>query len=532
MLNRRRWSSLSIASAACLLLLSGGVLAQSDVDGDAMSLTLADALQIAIENNLSLEAARVGPKIASERIGVQEGAFDGTFSAGLTYVDDQEDQTITIVECPNPPGSCVPGSVEPGNADSETWSGSVKWTDPLQFGASYSVEFVPLGYSATNRGFQNNLFVESSVDRTKGDLVLSYDMPLLRGFGKQVNTEALVLARTDAEKSLDTLRSEAINMIELAEGAYWDVVAARAEQNVANLALERAEDLLALNRKKVEVGTLAPIEITQARAEVASKTEGVIVAEVNLVNAEDELRRLLGFPQDDPVWAQAIMATDRPSFTKQDIDVDAAIEEAMETRPELQNARRNLSQKELSADVARKNAQHQLDLNALMTPTRSDTDQAAQFPTLLASNTASNADADGVNWRVGLTYSFQIKNRQRRANQRIAAWDMSQAEIELMNAEQTARVEVRIAIRNVESGYKRVEAARINVDLQKEKLDAEQKKFNNGMSTSFEVLTFQNDLADAELGLISAGLAYAKGLTAIERAKGTLLEARGLILED
>ncbi|MBW2459760.1 MAG: TolC family protein, partial [Deltaproteobacteria bacterium] len=519
MLNRRRWSSLSIASAMCLLVLSGAALAQSAVDGDAMNLTLSDALQIALENNLGLEAARVAPEIAAEQIVFQEGAFDGTFSVGAQYIDDTNDQTIT---------DKFSSATSPGSDDSETLQGTASWTDPLNFGASYSVEYRPRNFSSTSRTVIDAGFFQDSVrDSKAGAVVLRYDMPLLRGFGKQVNTEGLVLARTDAEMSLDTMRGEAITVIEQAEGAYWDVVASRAELRVANLALERAEDLLELNRKKVEVGTLAPIEITQARAEVASKTEGVIVAEVNLLNAEDELRKLLSFAADDPAWSRAIMATDRPSFTKQEIDLDGAIEVAMATRPDILNARRNLSQKELSAIVARKNARQQLDLNAQLSPSTFDNDQAFQFPTAPTQNSATNVEGDGMNWQIGLTYTMKVRNRQRRANERIAALNLSKAGVDLLNAEQSVRVEVRTAIRNIESGYKRVEAARINVDLQTEKLDAEQKKFDNGMSTSFEVLTFQNDLADAELRLISAGLDYAKGLTAIERAKGTLLDARG-----
>jgi outer membrane protein len=523
MLNRRRWSSCSIASVICLLVLSGGAFAQSDLDEPAVSLTLSEALQIALENNLALEAARVAPEIAEEQIVFQEGAFDGTFSVGAQYIDDTNTQTIT---------EAITGLSSPGSDDSETLQGTASWTDPLNFGASYSVEFQPRDFSSTTRTIIDAGFFQDSVrDSQSGALILSYNMPLLRGFGKQVNTESLVLARTDAEKSLDTLRGEAITVIEQSEGAYWDVVARRAELRVANLALKRAEDLLALNRKKVEVGTLAPIEITQARAEVASKTEGVIVAEVSLVNAEDELRRLLSFEVGDPIWMQAIDATDRPSFVKQEIDLEKAIEVAMANRPDIMNARRNLSQKELSAVVAKKNARHQLDLNAQLTPSRFDSDRGFEFPTAPTQDNATNTDGDSTNWQVGLTYTLPVRNRQRRASERIAALNHTKAEVDLLNAEQNVRVEVRTAIRNVESGYKRVEAARINVDLQKEKLDAEQKKFDNGMSTSFEVLTFQNDLADAELRLISAGLDYAKGLTAIERAKGTLLDARGLSIE-
>ena len=111
---------------------------------------------------------------------------------------------------------------------------------------------------------------------------------------------------------------------------------------------------------------------------------------------------------------------------------------------------------------------------------------------------------------------------------RIATLSRQKSEVVLANQEQTIRVDVRRAVREVESGTQRVTAARTNIRLQKQKLNAEQKKFENGMSTSFEVLTFQNDLADAELSGIQAVLDYTKALAALERSKGTLLQARGL----
>ena len=123
-----------------------------------------------------------------------------------------------------------------------------------------------------------------------------------------------------------------------------------------------------------------------------------------------------------------------------------------------------------------------------------------------------------------------IGNRQAKASYARAKISTHQAGTELQNLEQTIRVEVRRAARAVESGVKRVQAAKVNTVLQQKKLDAEQKKFENGMSTSFEVLTFQRDLANAELSEVRALLDYVKSLTALEKAKGTLLEARGLSL--
>ena len=123
-----------------------------------------------------------------------------------------------------------------------------------------------------------------------------------------------------------------------------------------------------------------------------------------------------------------------------------------------------------------------------------------------------------------------VAGRERRQPRvvREARLAREQSEVDLQNSEQTIRVEVRIAVRAVDSGLKRFEAAAVNVELQGKKLDAEQKKFENGMSTTFEVRQFQNDLSEAQLSQIRAGLDYAKALAALERVKGTLLESHNL----
>ena len=143
----------------------------------------------------------------------------------------------------------------------------------------------------------------------------------------------------------------------------------------------------------------------------------------------------------------------------------------------------------------------------------------------------TTTNAETTDWSVGLTYGYPLRNRRAKANHAIATLNRQKSETALRNTEQSVRVDVRVAVRNLESGLKRIEAASKNAELQRKKLDAEEKKFDNGMSTSFEVLTFQNDLASAELAAIRARLNHAKSLTAFERAKGTLLEARGLTLE-
>jgi outer membrane protein TolC len=140
-------------------------------------------------------------------------------------------------------------------------------------------------------------------------------------------------------------------------------------------------------------------------------------------------------------------------------------------------------------------------------------------------------NGDVYNWSAGLTYRVPIGNRAAKANFAQARIRRERSQVDAENQSQTIRVQVRKAVRAVDSGIKRIEAARANVTLQAKKLDAEQKKYENGMSTSFEVLTFQNDLADAELRQIRAHLDYINALAGLEKSKGTLLESYGLSLQ-
>ena len=332
--------------------------------------------------------------------------------------------------------------------------------------------------------------------------------------------------------SKEDLRLQSMQTLQTVEDTYWDVLAAREALRISQLALKRAEDLLELNKKKVEVGTLAPIEITEAEAGVAAQVEAVIVAENTMENAEDVLLQLMAVPASDPRWDQTLDLTNRPSFVPVSVDLDQALATAMERRPEMTTARQRLRDNELSERVAKRLVRHGLELVANVTPYQDreeDRFQDTLEPPLIPISDTSTS-SDDTNWWVNLRYTYQLGNRKAKADYAVARLEKEKTQVGLQSTEQDIRVDVRKSARNLEAGLRRVEAAAKNVELQQKTLEAEQKKFDHGMSTSFEVLTFQNDLADAELAEIRAKLDYVKSQTAMEQSKGTLLEARGLSL--
>jgi outer membrane protein TolC len=487
--------------------------------------SLAECLRMALESNLDLVAARKDPAIAAERVDESKAPFDGVVSVGANYNDLETDGDIFD----NTPG----GGQEPADSGRETLSGDASFGHLLSFGGNYSLTYEHNEVDSLERfvSGQTGFLTAAIGDDTRDTLTLAYEMPLLNGFGKEVTQLNLLLARGDLDISREELRRRAIETVQSVEEAYWNILAAREALRLSKLSLERAEDLLELNRKKVEVGTLAPIEITEAEAGVAAQVEAVILREVDVENAEDLLLQLLAVPEDSPLWGQSLELTDRPSFVPPVVDVEQSIATAIERRPEMEAARKQLRNDELSERVAKRNKRHGLDLTASITPNaRGEFDQIVQLPDPFGSDTTTKTDT--TNWSVGLRYSYPLRNREAKARYAIARLQSEKSHVNVRNTEQAIRVDVRSAVRELESGIQRIEAAEKNVELQTKKLDAEQKKFDNGMSTSFQVLTFQNDLADAELRQVQARLDYVKALTDFERSQGTLLEARGLSLAD
>ena len=491
-------------------MLPGAVMAQETRD-----LSLMEALKIALDNNLDLVSARYRPELAEQDIEIQKSGFDIGLQAQIRHSEQIQAATQS---------STLSGSTVD--------SGSFGVQQNLKFGGNYTASLA----SARQEQAGANVLAPTSYFST---LSFNFNIPLLKGFGVEDTTEQLILSRNALDVSIHDLEGSAEQVMQEVETAYWNMVASREALRISILSLSRAKDQLDLNRRKVEVGTLAPIEITQAEAEVASQEESVIVAETGLRDDEDELRRLLAIPTGDPMWEQELIPAELPAYQEVQVDLDAALEQAMASRPDIYSARQAVRDSEMSEKVAKRGVRHQLDFDGGYSPTGASLTTIdfsdPMNPIITGSPSLGDSfsnlpDLDQYSWNAQFTYRVPLGNRQARATYARAQIGTQQAGTDLRNLEQTIRVEVRRAVRAVESGVKRVQAAKVNTVLQQKKLDAEQKKFENGMSTSFEVLTFQRDLASAELSEVRALLDYVKSLTALEKAKGTLLEARGLSL--
>jgi outer membrane protein TolC len=491
-------------------------------------LTLREAIERALRGNLDIAVRRLSPEIAAAQVELEEAAFDSSLNFQV-YSQEFND----------PAGSLLSGApVGVGVIESERNFVEASFIDPLPTGGRYRFVLRSLRDESTNQFLTVNPVYQS-------EWFIEYTQPLLKNFGRGAALARLEVARNNHQISESDFRQTVLDVIAGVEKAYWDLTFRILDLEVKKQSLDLARDLLRLNRTKVQVGTLAPIEITQAEAGVADREEAVIVAQNEIRNAEDRLKRLLG-PHDDPIWGLPLRPVEEPPFDETLPDLDRSLGQAMEHRPDLEKARRRLASREAELGLARSQRLLGLDfqvsygarglagdcdpvLGPCVTPEGIEYDFNDSLGLSDALSQARARDAD--NWWAGLTLSVPLGNRDGRSRYLAARLAREQADIEIRLLAQTATVEVRQAVRQIETDIKRVKAARVNSRLQREKLEAEQKKFENGISTSFNVLEFQEDLAQARSRENLAVVDYNRSRVELERVIGTLSESRLITLQ-
>jgi outer membrane protein TolC len=491
----------------------GGAVIDS-IPPDAIALTRDETVKEALAGNLDIAVGRYNPQIALELATVQRSVFDPT-AFGTVYNSHSQDSRTQFF-------GALPITFA-NNSDGDGFTAS--WFDPLTFGGSYRVD-----YNADNSWThirQDNVNLGSTLMtdekvRTNG-YTLTYNQPLLRGLGRQVNLWQYTVAQNNLAISEAQFRQTALDTVATAEKAYWDLNFSILQLRTARFALKVAQDFLEQNKVKVRVGTLAPIEITQAEAQVADRDETVILAEANLRASVDAIRKAVGLRKDSPDWARPV----RPSEGLQVKDFAPSEEEsyavALENRPDIEQAKKLIENNNTELKARQNLRRWGLDFSG----TYGDLLDGEQH----IQGSPRPDQIDTSNWRAQLALTVPIGNRNALANYTRAQASLAQTQFLMQQAEQVARLDVRQQVRQVDTTLKRVRAANVNVRLQVEKLRAEQKKFENGMSTSFQVLSFQNDLFDAKSRENLAIADYNKALVDLSHSQGTLLVERGILVQ-
>ncbi len=475
-------------------------------------LSVDDAVRLAVEQNLGIRIERLNPEIQDVAISQTRSSWSPSLTSSLqrTSIDS------------------APTNVFAGGLDKITDSRvetAVGVSQLLPTGANYT-------FTWNNSRFASSNFFNTFNPQLSSNINLNVSQPLLRNFKIDNVRQQLAINQKIRDNTDTTLQATITQTVRNVKNAYWDLAFAINNLNAQRQSLDLSKRLLADNEKRVQIGTMAPIDIVEAQSEVARNDESVIVAEAAIKQAEDRLRALIFDPSSPDFWTLTIEPSDAAPFQAQVIEPEAAVRRALDNRTDLRQAKNGLEQDDIGIRYLR----NQLlpDVNANLSyrgtgtgGTRYQTNAAAVLagaaPTreLVLQRGYSNVLGDVFGnafptWAFGVEIGYPLGTSTQEANLARARLEYSQAQTQLRNLELQVATQVRDAARTVQTNQKRVDSTRAARELAERRLEAAEKKFAAGIETSFFVFQAQRDLAQARTSEVRAISDYNKSLVDFE----------------
>jgi outer membrane protein TolC len=479
--------------------------------GGIREMTLEESVAMALEKNLDIQVQRLEPQSVDLQVAGVRNNYLPVFSTTFGQLDRVQ-----------PPTNQLNGGTAVNN---DTMTYNFGFGQDLTWGgASYNVAWT------NSRLSTNNIFANFNPSYNS-TLTASYTQPLIRGFKIDNTRQQLQVAMINREISDESVRATVAQTVANVRNAYWDLVFARSAVDVARRALDLANDLVSDNQARVEVGTLAPLDIVQAQAEAATRAQTLAAAEAAASTAELLLKRFIVNGTDDPLWRQELVPVDLPVLEPPPSDVEGAIRRAIGERTDIATARKGLEANDVNIRYFRNQAMPALDVSANYGAQGLGGTQFIRSGTGLGSTvtgTIPGGYADALDllanrayptWNVAMTLTYPVMGSQAEAQHARARVQRSQAQTRLRALEVQVAAEVANAAFTVQSNLRRVEAAQAARELAQKRLEAEQSRFEVGLTTNFFVVQAQRDLRDAENTELRALADYRKSLVNFERAQ-------------
>jgi outer membrane protein TolC len=489
-----------LARLLFLLIAPLAALAEENVvRPTVLKMNLETAVQAALSKNFAIQVQKFEPKIAREGVTEQLGHFDPVFSLSAQRTENalpdlfQNDIHLTT------------------RALTRTDIFSADLAGATSIGLSYD-----LGLTSNDTlGIFNNF--RNFYETTAG---LSVKQPLLRGFGTAANLAQVRIARNNVMVSEWALRKEIIDTITTTNFVYNELHFAKENLRVAEQTRGLAEQLLKDNQAREKIGTMALLDIAEARAEVAARQEAVILAQRAILDNENLLKQLV--TNDLEKLLDVRIEIDPPPSPPFRADVPAGIREALELRPDYRQAILTIERNNITLAFTRNQVLPRFDLTGSLALLGIDNDIGTSFSRI--------GNRDQTVWSVGAIMSIPIPNREARGVRNAAALESAKSLVALQQLEQQIVVDVDNASGQIVTSRERIESTSEATRLAQESLDAGDKKLKAGTGTTFEVLDLQQKLAEAEAAEIRARADYNKAVSEYQRQTGTSLKVHNVIL--
>ena len=495
------WTAVSVAVSA------QAPVAPAASSPPTLRLTVDEAVKMALDHNIDLAAERLDPQISDARVAAATGAFRPAFTTGVQRNNQLQPPASFLIPAPTR-NDAVTSRV--GLDQKLPW-----------LGTSYS-----LSWSTAHTN--SNSFLNSYNPILESGLSVNVSQPLVRDMATDAARQQLATSRVDREIAGARLRETLVHTVAGVKSAYWNLVSAIANVEARQAALDLARELVRVNRAKVDVGQSPPLDLVAAEAEVAADREQLIIAETSVRQGEDQLRTQIFDTSDPSVWTVKIDPIDPPPLGLASPDLDAAVANALRDRADLGRARKDIDNAQVGVKFTSNQRLPDVRLNASYLASGLGGTQVLRtggFPGAITGSGGVTDFGSVLNqlitgrystWAVGLSVSYPIGQASEEANYARAKLEHVQSQGRLKSAESRAVQQVRDAWWKIDMNAKRIETTRAARELAEQRLDAERKRLDVGISTSFLVIQAQRDLAQARTSELSATLAYDLALVDFE----------------
>ena len=550
-------------------------------------LSLQDAIALAIENNLDIEMQRYGPQIADSQIlraraggfaqGVSTSVTAGPTSAqpggvaqsGVTGNPSTEASAASATAVGNTviaqSGPLIP-SLDPALVGSASWAHqTVPQASPFLTGTNELIQRQDLSSFTYQQGFTTGTLISLGLNNstavgnnafasfnpaTNSSLGLTITQHLLQCFSLAVNQRQIQIARNNRELSDLTFKLQVITTVAAVMDLYWDLVTDNENVRVQQQAVATSTKLYEDNKKQVEVGMMAPIEVVRAEAQLATDQQNLTLAETQRLQQETILKNALSRNGlASPAVADArIVPTDRIRVPEIEpvTPVQDLVAMALSARPELAQNRIQVTNQQITLRGSKNGLLPTLDAVASLT-NNALAGEANTVPSSFPFNFGSPSPVfiggygtvlrqlfarNYPNYMAGFNLTIPLRNRAAQAHVLNDELTLRQLQLGVQRLENQVRVDVQnavIGVRNARAQYQAAVKARI---LQEQSLDAEQKKYAAGASVIYNVILTQRDLATARQSELAAEAAYAKSKVELDRVTGQTLNNNNISLEE
>jgi outer membrane protein len=485
--------------------------------GPRVTLTLEDAVKRALESNLDIAVQRIGQQVFDVNIASIRSVYSPTLSSLISNQSSKNASTSTIS------GGQTGATI---NNSTFVFNGGIEQGVPWG-GGSFAATLDNRRFETSNR----TATINPSYNPT---WAAQYSQPLLRNFQIDPTRQQLLVTRINQDISDIQLQQTTMNTIADVRNAYWDYVFAVQSVDVARQSLMLAEELLRNNQMKVEIGTMAPIDVVQAQAQAAGQRQALVAADGTRQTAEIALKRLIVSGTADPLWSSTIEPVDRPDFTPAPIDLASATQRALATRTDVLQARKSLAANDVTLRLLENQQLPQMDLQTRYATTGIGGNRLITQGSGVDRGEIVGIDPGGYldalntlfrnrlpTWSVALNITYNLGTSAEDASVARARIQQNQIEVQLRQLDLQVTSDVSNAAIQVQNNAERVQAAQAARDLAQQQLDAENSKFGVGMSTNYSVVLAQRDLATAQNNELQAVLAYRKAVVDFERVQQT-----------